>query len=84
MWARLYRLWISNADDLRRELGDIPAGRMLVEAHRMLPVLSGRRAVLLTLRRPAAQPAAHVTADRMTVPGRHLHDGPAPSERNLQ
>ncbi|MEU0413885.1 methyltransferase domain-containing protein [Streptomyces griseorubiginosus] len=52
MWARLYRLWINHADDLRRELGDDQAENMLREAHTRLPTLPGRRAVLLTLRRP--------------------------------
>ncbi len=52
MWARLYRLWIDHADELRRELGDDQAHNMLHEAHRMLPALPGRRAVLLTLHRP--------------------------------
>ncbi|MFF9490459.1 YcaO-like family protein [Streptomyces sp. NPDC014676] len=52
MWTRLYRLWIDHADELRRELGDDQAQNMLREAHRMLPALPGRRAVLLPLRRP--------------------------------
>ncbi|WP_247200804.1 hypothetical protein [Streptomyces scabiei] len=58
MWERLSRLWLARADDLHRELGGqarfmlYEAHRMLYEAHRMLPALPGRRAVLLTLRRP--------------------------------
>ncbi|MFC8429257.1 class I SAM-dependent methyltransferase [Streptomyces sp. NPDC057253] len=52
MWARLYQLWIDHADDLRHELGDDQAQNMLHEAHTRLPTLPGRRAVLLTLRRP--------------------------------
>ncbi|MCS0634992.1 class I SAM-dependent methyltransferase [Streptomyces sp. LP05-1] len=56
MWQRLYRLWITHADRLRAEVGEVPARHMLEEAHRMLPTLSGRRAVLLTLRRPPADP----------------------------
>ncbi|MEU5436395.1 methyltransferase domain-containing protein [Streptomyces sp. NPDC020719] len=48
-WGRLYRLWISHETALRRVLGDQQAGRMLAEAHRMLPRLSHRRALVLTL-----------------------------------
>ncbi|MCQ8836181.1 class I SAM-dependent methyltransferase [Streptomyces malaysiensis] len=81
MWERLYRLWIDHADQIRRELGDVQAERMLAEAHRMLPALPGRRAVLLTLRRPPTVPAPLVVADRMTGPGRPDDDGPATSER---
>ncbi|MFB7594665.1 class I SAM-dependent methyltransferase [Streptomyces sp. NPDC056160] len=51
MWERLYQLWIAYADDLRRELGQTQAQRMLDEARRVLPMLPGRRAVLVTLRR---------------------------------
>ncbi|MEV0989942.1 class I SAM-dependent methyltransferase [Streptomyces sp. NPDC049949] len=68
MWERLYKLWIAHADDLRRELGDVQTERMLREAHQVLPKLPGRRAVLLTLRRPAHDPAASGTADTMTGP----------------
>ncbi|RKN50087.1 class I SAM-dependent methyltransferase, partial [Streptomyces klenkii] len=56
MWQRLYRLWIGHETELRRELGDAQAENMLREAHRMLPALPGRRAVLLTLRRPPTAP----------------------------
>ncbi|WP_371801550.1 class I SAM-dependent methyltransferase (plasmid) [Streptomyces sp. NBC_01732] len=80
MWARLYRLWIGHAAELRRELGDDQADRMLHEAHKMLPALPGRRAVLLTLRRPAAQPSALGSADTMTGPARP-ENGTATSER---
>ncbi|GAA0611379.1 class I SAM-dependent methyltransferase [Streptomyces crystallinus] len=52
-WDRLYRLWISHEAALRRVLGDQQAGRMLAEAHRMLPRLSDRRALVLTLCRPS-------------------------------
>ncbi|MDF3144171.1 MULTISPECIES: class I SAM-dependent methyltransferase [unclassified Streptomyces] len=76
-WERLFQLWIRHADALTRELGDAEAQNMLATANRMLPRLPGRRAVLLTLRRPAAGPAA----DTMTVPGRHPDGGPAPTER---
>ncbi|KFG05449.1 hypothetical protein IQ61_30315 [Streptomyces scabiei] len=55
MWERLSRLWLARADDLHRELGG-QARFMLYEAHRMLPALPGRRAVLLTLRRPRHHP----------------------------
>ncbi|MGW7362423.1 class I SAM-dependent methyltransferase [Streptomyces sp. NPDC054841] len=83
MWDRLYRLWIAHADELRRELGEDQAQNMLREAHQVLPALPGRRAVLLTLRRPADAPAASGAADRMPGPGRQ-GDGPASSERTPQ
>ncbi|WP_369384133.1 class I SAM-dependent methyltransferase [Streptomyces sp. cg36] len=51
-WGRLYQLWISHETALHRVLGDEQASRMLAEAHRMLPRLSDRRALVLTLRRP--------------------------------
>ncbi|MEV4000265.1 hypothetical protein AB0K62_32040, partial [Streptomyces halstedii] len=47
IWERLYRLWIAHADQLRRELGEAPAERMLAEAQQVLPTPAGRRAVLL-------------------------------------
>ncbi|MFF5170550.1 class I SAM-dependent methyltransferase [[Kitasatospora] papulosa] len=83
MWERLYRLWITHADELRRELGDAPARSMLAEAEQMLPALPGRRAVLLTLRRPATAPDQAVPADRMATPARHggRH---TPDERTTQ
>lgn len=56
MWERLYLLWIEHAVHLARELGETQAQAMLYEAHRMLPALPGRRAVLLTLRRPRHHP----------------------------
>ncbi|MET8676071.1 class I SAM-dependent methyltransferase [Streptomyces sp. NPDC004647] len=84
MWNRLYRLWIDHADELRRELGEIQAQNMLREAHQVLPTLPGRRAVLVTLRRPADAPAAPGAADRMTGPGRHPGDRPTPNERTAQ
>ncbi|MFE2302690.1 class I SAM-dependent methyltransferase [Streptomyces sp. NPDC059445] len=68
MWDRLYRLWIAHADEMRRELGGVQARIMLREAHQVLPTLPGRRAVLLTLRRPAVSPATPGAADRMTRP----------------
>ncbi|MDX2758372.1 class I SAM-dependent methyltransferase [Streptomyces europaeiscabiei] len=83
MWARLYQLWIEHADDLQRELGDTQARNMLYEAHRMLPALHGRRAVLLTLRRPATRHVGPAAADRMPGPGRPS-EGPATSERTSQ
>lgn len=83
MWERLYRLWIAHADDLRRELGEVQTQRMLSEAHQVLPRLPGRRAVLLTLRRPA-DPAAVGAADTMLGPSRHLGSGPASSEGTPQ
>ncbi|WP_333740726.1 class I SAM-dependent methyltransferase [Streptomyces sp. IBSBF 2806] len=80
MWERLYQLWIAHADQLRRELGQAPAENMLREAHRMLPKVRGRRAVLLTLRRPAADPAEVGSADRMAAPVRRPGEGPASSK----
>ncbi|MFD6275029.1 class I SAM-dependent methyltransferase [Streptomyces sp. NPDC060209] len=71
MWERLYRLWITHADELRRQLGDAPARSMLTEAEQMLPALPGRRAVLLTLQRPATAPDQARPADRMATPDRH-------------
>ncbi|MFF3847925.1 class I SAM-dependent methyltransferase [Streptomyces sp. NPDC002328] len=82
MWARLYRLWIDHEDDLRRELGDDQADNMLREARARLPALPGRRAVLLTLRRPAAEPSAPGTIATMTPPGRP--GGPASTGRTPQ
>lgn len=58
MWHRLYGLWIAHEADLRRDLGDVQAENMLREANRMLPRLDGRRALVLTLRRPGPFPAA--------------------------
>ncbi|MEU6379514.1 class I SAM-dependent methyltransferase [Streptomyces sp. NPDC046909] len=84
MWDRLYRLWVAHADELRRELGEVQAQNMLREAHQVLPMLPGRRAVLLTLRRPAPVPAGPDAADRMSRPGRRPGDGPAPGERTPQ
>ncbi|MGW0868856.1 class I SAM-dependent methyltransferase [Streptomyces sp. NPDC002740] len=84
MWERLYQLWIAHADQLRRELGQAPAENMLREAHQVLPTLRGRRAVLLTLRRPPADPGAEGAADRMAAPGRHPGDRPASSKETPQ
>ncbi|MYS32873.1 methyltransferase family protein [Streptomyces sp. KhCrAH-43] len=82
MWERLYRLWIQHADQLRHELGDAPAERMLREAEQNLPTLRGRRAVLLTLRRLPHEPAAPETADTMTSPDSRL--GSRPTGRTQQ
>ncbi|MFS0692869.1 class I SAM-dependent methyltransferase [Streptomyces nitrosporeus] len=54
MWDRLYGLWSDHEAELGRELGRIQAAGMLAEVHRRRPGLPGRRAVLLTLRRPPA------------------------------
>ncbi|GAA3368601.1 hypothetical protein GCM10020367_07630 [Streptomyces sannanensis] len=81
MCARLYRLWIDHAEELRRELGDDQADNMLREANKTPPTLPGRRAVLLTLRRPVAEPSARGSVDTMAEPGRRSDDGPASSER---
>ncbi|MER5556789.1 class I SAM-dependent methyltransferase [Streptomyces sp. NPDC002793] len=83
MWERLYRLWIRHADELRRELGDAPAQSMLAEAEQMLPALPCRRAVLLTLYRPATAPDQARIADRMATPDRH-GGGHTPDERTPQ
>ncbi|MER5199820.1 class I SAM-dependent methyltransferase [Streptomyces sp. NPDC002755] len=77
-WARLYQLWISHADALQCELGEDQAHNMLREAHRVLPTLPGRRAVLLTLRRSVPDQAGPGAVDTMTGPGRR------PDERNPQ
>ncbi|MYW03389.1 class I SAM-dependent methyltransferase [Streptomyces sp. SID3343] len=82
MWDRLYRLWIAHADDLRQELGEVRTQDMLREAHRVLPTLPGRRAVLLTLRRPNTPDTADA-AGRMPGPGRRPGDE-LPGERTLQ
>jgi ubiquinone/menaquinone biosynthesis C-methylase UbiE len=84
MWERLYRLWIAHADELRRELGEAQAWNMSREAHRVLPTLPGRRAVLLTLRRPVTARAAPGAADRMTRLERDSDNRPAPNERTQQ
>ncbi|MGW1870404.1 class I SAM-dependent methyltransferase [Streptomyces mauvecolor] len=83
MWERLYRLWLAHADELRAELGAGPAVSMLREAQQMLPTLPGRRAVLLTLRRPTA-PGASGVADTMTGPGSRYGGGPVSGERTEQ
>lgn len=56
MWRRLYVLWIAHEAALRRDLGDDQADNMLREANRMLPRLAGRRALVMTLRRPLPYP----------------------------
>ncbi|MGG8409475.1 class I SAM-dependent methyltransferase [Streptomyces sp. 12297] len=53
MWRRLYKLWITHEGALRRELGYTQAENMLAEALRVRPRLDMRRAVAVTLRRPA-------------------------------
>ncbi|MEU2354381.1 hypothetical protein ABZ599_15685 [Streptomyces misionensis] len=82
MWERLHRLWIVHAAELRCVLGEEPARSMLDEAHQMLPSLPGRRAVLLTLRRPTAGPSADAAADTMSELGRqsggHTNPGRTP------
>ncbi|WP_051853137.1 class I SAM-dependent DNA methyltransferase [Streptomyces aureocirculatus] len=84
MWERLYRLWIAHADDLIGELGGGQAQSMLREAHRMLPLLVGRRAVLLTLRRPATGPVGSPAAARMTTLDRRVGNSPTFSGRTPQ
>ncbi|MFC4035266.1 class I SAM-dependent methyltransferase [Streptomyces polygonati] len=84
MWERLYRLWIDHADHLRRELGDPQAENMLREARNKLPSLPGRRAVLLTLRRPPEQTTPPSPTDTMTGLGRHPAATPTTSERTPQ
>ncbi|EST24414.1 class I SAM-dependent methyltransferase [Streptomyces roseochromogenus] len=84
MWERLYRLWIAHAEELRCELGDLPAQNMLIEAHRMLPVLPGRRAVLLTLRRASTSPSVPDAAGTMTQPSRPQGGGSVSTERTPQ
>ncbi|MFI1830713.1 methyltransferase domain-containing protein [Streptomyces sp. NPDC020412] len=53
MWRRVYRLWLDHEDDLRRHVGAVQAQFMVAEARRTLPTLADRRAVVVTLRRPA-------------------------------
>ncbi|MET8956693.1 class I SAM-dependent methyltransferase [Streptomyces sp. NPDC004533] len=84
MWGRLYKLWIDHAHELRAQLGNDQAHNMLTEAHRVLPKLPGRRAVLLTLRRPATQQANPDAKDKMAHPGPAPGDGRVPSERTPQ
>ncbi|MEV8396739.1 class I SAM-dependent methyltransferase [Streptomyces niveus] len=84
IWERLYRLWIGHEQELRAELGDVQADNMLREAHQKLPTLPGRRAVLLTLRRPPAVPAATARADTMSGPAPRPGQGDPPDERNPQ
>ncbi|MFI0968326.1 hypothetical protein ACH4S8_44385 [Streptomyces sp. NPDC021080] len=81
MRDRLYQLWITHAGEPRHELGEIQAQNMLREAHHA--ALPGRRAVLLTLRRPAVSPTAAGVADRMTGP-EHLGASAACSEGTPQ
>ncbi|MGW1527937.1 class I SAM-dependent methyltransferase [Streptomyces sp. NPDC002159] len=81
IWERLYQLWIAHAEELRQDLGETQARNMLEEAHRMLPTLLGRRAVLLTLRRPPTRPVVPDLPDTMVCPG---GDAPAPDERTPQ
>lgn len=84
MWERLYRLWLAHADDLRRELGEEQAAHMLTEAERMLPLLPGRRSVLLTLQRPASAAGPSKLIDRMSVPDRPVGAATATTGRILQ
>lgn len=76
MWQRLYELWIARADELHRALGPDPAEQMLHEARKILPTLDGRRAVLLTLRRPSGPADGAGPADRIPWT--------APAERTSQ
>ncbi|RPK32429.1 Demethylrebeccamycin-D-glucose O-methyltransferase [Streptomyces sp. ADI92-24] len=82
MWERLYRLWIQHAAQLRLELGETPAERMLREAQQTLPSLHGRRAVLLTVRRLPHEPDEPRAADTMTRP--NTQPGDQPTGRNPQ
>ncbi|WP_236067190.1 class I SAM-dependent methyltransferase [Streptomyces brasiliscabiei] len=82
-WERVFRLWIRHADALTRELGAAQAQNMLATATRMLPLLPGRRAVLLTLRRPAAGRSAAAAADTMSGLG-HPDGGRVPDDERTQ
>jgi ubiquinone/menaquinone biosynthesis C-methylase UbiE len=66
MWDRLYELWNENEAHLARELGKDQAVNMLAEASRRRPTLPGRRAVLLTLRRPPIPPGPAGGPDTMS------------------
>ncbi|MFI2077563.1 class I SAM-dependent methyltransferase [Streptomyces triculaminicus] len=50
MWRRLYRLWTDHEADLRSELGDAQADRMLDEARRRAPEMAYRRFSIVTVR----------------------------------
>ncbi|MGI5380728.1 class I SAM-dependent methyltransferase [Streptomyces sp. CA-251387] len=58
MWRRLYQLWIHHEPQLRNELGNDEADRMMAEAQRQLPRLASRTAVIVTLSRPHSTAAA--------------------------
>lgn len=70
MRERLYGLWTRHAEQSRDELGDGQAQNILREADRMLPTLSGGRAVLLTLVRPLTSPPMPGRADTLCGRGR--------------
>ncbi|MER5985406.1 class I SAM-dependent methyltransferase [Streptomyces sp. NPDC001787] len=84
MWNRLYGLWIDHAAELRHELGQEQAASMLAEAGRRRPTLPGRRAVLLTLRRPPAPPGAGAPTDTMTAQAPGADAGPESPKSNTQ
>ncbi|MFD9864470.1 class I SAM-dependent methyltransferase [Streptomyces alboflavus] len=68
MWGRLYGLWLSRESELRRELGDQEAERMLAEAHRQLPRLPDRSALVITLQRqPDGRPTPTGTLPETAV-----------------
>ncbi|MBJ3812324.1 class I SAM-dependent methyltransferase [Streptomyces flavofungini] len=68
MWGRLYGLWLSRENELRRELGNREAERMLAEARRQLPRLPDRTARVITLQRPAdGRPASAGTLPETAV-----------------
>lgn len=82
-WERLFRLQLEYAEVLPSMIGNTEAENMLATARRGLPAMTGRRAVLLTLRRPAASTMSGALAATMAAP---VQDpgAVAPSERTEQ
>ncbi|WP_369368082.1 class I SAM-dependent methyltransferase [Streptomyces sp. CG4] len=80
---RLCRLWIAHVEELRHELGEGEAQNMLREAHQVLPTLPGRRAVLLTLRRPRPPRPGPARPIRCRIPAAVPATGPLPAEGPL-
>ncbi|MFQ3558390.1 hypothetical protein QZN11_16560 [Streptomyces gramineus] len=74
---RVFRLWIRHGDALAREVGESEARNMLASARRRLPVLEGRRAIML----PLCRPTEEGSASGITRPGRG-DGGRGPDERN--
>lgn len=84
MRERVYRLWVTHADQLRHELGETPVENMLREHTRCSPSSAEGGAVPLTLRRLPEDPAAPAVVDRMAGPSRQAGNGHASGERTPQ